>query len=147
MNRSLLQLCHQRVLTISRVVEICVSIMCSCMPSYTAYLRHHIQSLRSLWSKLTSRSSKISTAEKQSVSLKMNDFQRLDSNREDKLHLTLGSAVRDGQFLETRQSTQQTWPLGRDYVQREAKVTNREAWNGTTQGSGSVGTTTQGSMV
>lgn len=120
--------------------------MCSCMPSYAAYLRLHLQSLRSLRWKLTLRFSKDTTAQKQGAPLEMNDFDRVDSSPDDKFHLTLGSAVRNGQFLETRQSTEHIWPLGRDYVQKGAKATNRDVWDGTTQGSGSKGTT-QESMV
>ncbi len=72
--------------------------------------------------------------------MKLNEFERADSNPNDndKMRLTLGSAVKDGKFLATK--TESTWPLATVDENRGGKRTHRESWEQSTLN-------TQGSIV
>ena len=61
--------------------------------------------------------------------MKPNNIDRLDLNLDDKMKLTLGSAVRDGEFL----TTPRAWP--RMSVEEGGKVTHQEFWEESSQGS------------
>ena len=66
-------------------------------------------------------------------------LERADSNpSEDKMKLTLGSAVRDGKFMTTK--TEGTWPLASVNEHAGGKRTHREIWEQSAQ-------TAQGSIV
>ncbi|KAL2045338.1 hypothetical protein N7G274_002421 [Stereocaulon virgatum] len=89
------------------VVEINVSIICSCMPSYASLLRHHLPTLQNLRYRL--RSKLYGPHKQYSSTSELNNFERVDSDlKADQLNLTLGSAVRGGKFLQTQQ---REWPL------------------------------------
>jgi hypothetical protein len=89
------------------VVEVNVSIMCSCMPSYATLPRRHLPALRNLGYRL--RSKFYSSHKQHSSTLKLNDLERVGSDSKgDEMRLTLGSAVRGGKFLQTQQ---REWPL------------------------------------
>ena len=72
--------------------------------------------------------------------MKLDHFERADSSpsEDDKMKLTLGSAVRDGKFLTTK--TERTWPLASVDEHRGGKRTHRDSWEQNTQ-------TTQGSIA
>ena len=73
--------------------------------------------------------------------MKLGQFERADSdpnNEDDKMRLTLGSAVRDGKFLTTK--TERSWPLGSVDEREGGKRTRRDGWEQSTQ-------TTQGSIA
>ena len=125
---------HTEELTLAfSSVEVNVSIMCSCMPSCAHYLRTHVQSLYSLSGRLREKYHSITSSRKQSSSMKLNGFERADSNpspnNDDKMRLTLGSAVRDGKFLGTK-TERQVWPL--ESVHEGGRRTHRESWEQST---------------
>jgi hypothetical protein len=86
------------------------------MPYYPAYLRSHRQSISSLksrfnpkyWAKKSSSSGKSGF-----VNLdRIDDHVNVNALPDDRLHLTLGSAVRNGKFLQqSRSFDSQNWPL------------------------------------
>lgn len=62
--------------------------------------------------------------------MKQNSFTRVGSKQDDKMQLTLGSAVRNGEFLQPETHTEQhVWPLGREDMYDQGKRTNRDAWD------------------
>lgn len=96
------------------VVEVNVSIMCSCMPSYATCLRHHLPTLRSFQYRIRSRF--YSSNKQDNSSSKFGRFGREDSdhsgdNPGENMKLTLGSAIRGGQFLQTQHVQRKEWPL------------------------------------
>ena len=100
-----------------------------------------MQSLYSLSSRLREKYLSVTSSRKNSSSMKLGQFERADSNpnnEDDKMRLTLGSAVRDGKFLTTK--TERTWPLASVDEHREGKRTKRDSWEQNTQ-------TTQGSLA
>ena len=64
---------------------------------------------------------------KQSGSMKLDEFERANLNPDDKMRLTLGSAVKEGKFM--RQSN--VWPLSS--IEESGKETHREFWEESTQ--------------
>ena len=108
-------------------VEINVSIICSCMPSSASCLRHHRPALRSMTSNLRSKYLNNGSFRKQSVSMKLDDFERANSNPDDQMRLTLGSAVKDGKFLKSSK----VWPLAS--VEEGGNETHRDFWEESTQ--------------
>ena len=120
-------------LVLFSVVEVNVSIMCSCMPSYATYLRHHLTTLRTLRYRL--RSKFYSSHKQHSSTSELNEFERVGSDpKDDKMRLTLGSAVRGGKFLQTQQ---REWPLGtmEEGGRQTEKTTERISWEETRGGS------------
>ncbi|KAG7001477.1 hypothetical protein G7Y79_00031g065920 [Physcia stellaris] len=92
------------------VVELNVSIMCSCMPSYAICYRHHLPAFRSLQYRI--RSKLYSSNKQGNPASKFGIFEREDSdNSGGNIKLTLGSALRDGKFLQTQHIQTKEWPL------------------------------------
>ena len=60
--------------------------------------------------------------------MKLGQFERADSNsnEDDKMRLTLGSAVKDGKFLTTK--TERGWPLASVDEPRGENRTRRDSW-------------------
>ncbi|KAK4694387.1 hypothetical protein P7C71_g3192, partial [Lecanoromycetidae sp. Uapishka_2] len=116
------------------VVEVNVSIVCSCMPSYASWLNHHLPTLRTLRSRLRSRF--YGSHKQHSSSSKLNEFERVGSDsKEDKMRLTLGSAVRDGKFLQTQQREWPLKPMKEGGKQTEMTTDDTASWEESRQGS------------
>ena len=84
------------------------------MPFWPGYLRHHLQSIRSLRSRL--RSKYFFSRSGNSSPHKLNDIESggLKPVDDDKDRLTLGSALNDGKLFEAQQEqdiTERAWSL------------------------------------
>jgi hypothetical protein len=96
-----------RSIHIFSAVEINVTIMCSCMPAFAPYTR---QVLHTLHSKIRSLGSTFGrylssgSSPKRSGSVPLNDLEYTGMESDDKMRLTLGSAVRQGKFLTVKES-------------------------------------------
>jgi len=71
--------------------------------------------------------------------MKLNEFGRADSKeQDDKMRLTLGSAVRDGKLLTMKTKSDKGWTLAS--VDEGGRRTQREDWEQSTLGSNAEGT-------
>ena len=103
-------------------VEINVTIICSCMPSLAAYLRHRLQSIRSITSHVRTKYFRRVSSRKQSSSMRLEDPERGNLGSGDKVGLTLGSAIRNGKFMKSSRM----WPLSS--VDETGTATSRNQW-------------------
>lgn len=104
------------------IVEINIAIMCSCMPSYSAYIRRHLQLFRQLkshmrvggpWNLLLGKPSTESRKHSDSERIFVTGAAECNPSSCDaggdmhhRYPLTLGSAIRDGKFLQTHKRSQ-----------------------------------------
>lgn len=92
-------------------VEINVTIICSCMPSFASYLNKPFQKLRSFTSRYFYPSRKYGTSRSRHGAVPLDDVEPAQV-QDDKMKLTLGSAVRGGKFLHiSQQETRSTSPI------------------------------------
>lgn len=87
-------------------VEINVTIICSCMPSFASYLKQPFQQLRSFTSRYLYPSRKYGTSRSRHGAVPLDDVEPAQV-QDDKMKLTLGSAVRGGRFLHISSSQQE----------------------------------------
>ena len=125
-------------LTYCRAVELSVGVICGCMPHLVSLFRHHrvksaLSILKQLSSRVTSKISKRSLLSEEGNGVKLNDFDRVDSNPSNEHYIetqVLGSVKGEGKIFRSGDHAQREWFWrASNSVKTQGLPTHREAWD------------------